>query len=174
MPTDAASAMFETLREKGFQIAFQSHARAILSVDFPEVARQLETILREATIPIEEIIGSGGGETKGTQRLRRALHDQGWHKHQFQIQRTIDGVPRESVSHEVDHVHRFDAGVVALEIEWNNKDPFFDGGSGELQALACGRSHIAWDSNHPRDKLAGQYASDGAQICDRQEDRIPS
>ncbi|WP_424033771.1 BglII/BstYI family type II restriction endonuclease [Methylocella sp.] len=76
--------------------------------------------------PIEEIIGSGGGETKGTQRLRRALHEYGWRKHKFEVQRTIDGIARESISHEVDHIARFTAGVVALEIEWNNKDPFFD------------------------------------------------
>jgi hypothetical protein len=35
-------------------------------------------------------------------------------------------VAKESISHEVDHVARFPAGTVALEIEWNNKDPFFD------------------------------------------------
>lgn len=118
--------MFERLLAAGFQVEFHSHAKAILSVDFPEVAAQLEEILIEATIPIEEIIGSGGGETKGTQRLRRALHDHGWRKHKFEVQRTIDGVARESISHEVDHIARFAAGVVALEIEWNNKDPFFD------------------------------------------------
>ncbi len=39
---------------------------------------------------------------------------------------TIDGVARESISHEVDHIARFAAGLLALEIEWNNKDPFFD------------------------------------------------
>lgn len=118
--------MFETLRESGFQVEFHSHAEAILSVDFPEVADQLQGILLASTIPIEEIVGSGGGETKGTQRLRRALHEHGWRKHNFQVQRTIDGVTRESISHEVDHIARFPAGVVALEIEWNNKDPFFD------------------------------------------------
>jgi len=120
--------MFETLQKNGFQVEFHSHSKAmaILSVDFPEVAAQLERILLDSTIPIEEIIGSGGGETKGTQRLRRALHDHGWRKHKFEIQRTIDGVARESISHEVDHIARFEAGVVALEIEWNNKDPFFD------------------------------------------------
>lgn len=118
--------MFDPLRAVGFQIESHSHAEAILSVDFAEVARQLEALLATATIPIEEIIGSGGGETKGTQRLRRALHDHGWRKHRFEIQRTIDGVARESISHEVDHIARFPAGVVALEIEWNNKDPFFD------------------------------------------------
>ena len=118
--------MFDSLLAGGFPVEFHSHARAILSVDFSEVADQLGQILIAATIPIEEIIGSGGGETKGTQRLRRSLHEHGWRKHKFEIQRTIDGVPRESISHEVDHIKRFDAGVVALEIEWNNKDPFFD------------------------------------------------
>lgn len=118
--------MFEALRNAGFQIEFHSHAEAILSVDFGDVAAQLETILAGSTIPIEEIVGSGGGETKGTQRLRRALHEHGWRKHKFLIQRTIDGVEREAISHEVDHIARFPAGVVALEIEWNNKDPFFD------------------------------------------------
>ena len=118
--------MFDQLHAAGFQIEFHSHAEAILSVDFADVALQLESILVTATIPIEEIIGSGGGETKGTQRLRRALHGNGWRKHKFEVQKIIDGIERESVSHEVDHVARFPAGTVALEIEWNNKDPFFD------------------------------------------------
>lgn len=51
---------------------------------------------------------------------------QQWPKHTFVITKTVDGVPKESMSHEVDHVRRTDRGVVALEIEWNNKDPFFD------------------------------------------------
>jgi hypothetical protein len=118
--------MFDRLRERGFEIEFRSHAEAILSVDFPEVAEQLESVLATSTIPIEEIIGSGGGETKGTQRLRRALAAHEWRKHNFVVQRIIDGVQREAQSHEIDHVRTFDAGTIALEIEWNNKDPFFD------------------------------------------------
>ncbi|MGJ5022594.1 BglII/BstYI family type II restriction endonuclease [Bradyrhizobium sp. SZCCHNS3002] len=118
--------MFERLRERRFEIDFRSHAEAILQIDFPEVAEQLESVLAMSTIPIEEIIGSGGGETKGTQRLRRSLMAEGWLKHNFVVQRIIDGRPRESQSHEIDHVKSFDAGTIALEIEWNNKDPFFD------------------------------------------------
>ena len=64
--------MFEKLISRGFQVEFSSHAEAILGADFPEVASQLEAVLLNSTIPIEEIIGSGGGETKGTQRLRNA------------------------------------------------------------------------------------------------------
>jgi hypothetical protein len=118
--------MFDRLQEKGFEIEFRSHAEAILSVDFPEVAAQLETVLLNSTIPIEEIIGSGGGETKGTQRLRNALAAHDWRKHNFVVQRIIDGVEKEAQSHEIDHVKAFKAGTIALEIEWNNKDPFFD------------------------------------------------
>ena len=118
--------MLDRLTEKGFQIDFWSHAKAILSGDFPDVAAELEEVLLESTIPIEEIIGSGGGETKGTQRLRNALATKGWGKHNFIVKRTIDGVEKEAQSHEVDHVRQFENGMIALEIEWNNKDPFFD------------------------------------------------
>ena len=119
--------MFEALLASGFQVEFHSHAQAILSVDFPDAAVELEEALLASTIPIQEIMASGGGEAKGTQRLRRALTARGWPKLTFTIEKTINGVRRESVSHEIDHVRLFDSGArIALEIEWNNKDPFYD------------------------------------------------
>lgn len=114
------------LRERGYDILFISHAEAILAGDFPQVLAELESTLQALTLPITEIIGSGGGETKFTQRLRRALAALEWPKHTFVVTKTVDGVPKESVSHEIDHVRSTECGVVALEIEWNNKDPFFD------------------------------------------------
>ena len=119
--------MFDALTAKGFEVVYTSHAEAILSVDFPAAAADLETALLSATIPIEEIIASGGGEAKGTQRLRRALAALGWKKATFRIQKVINGVAKESQTHEIDHVREFETGyAIALEIEWNNKDPFFD------------------------------------------------
>jgi len=123
--------MFEALREKGYQIEFVSHALAILEIDFPDAAAELEEVILSQSVPIEEIIGSGGGETKGTQRLRNGLAAKGWSKETFTIKKTINDEPRESISHSVDHVRVFDRkdGTryrIALEIEWNNKDPFFD------------------------------------------------
>jgi Restriction endonuclease BglII len=121
------SNLFAALEAKGFQIECRSHAKAILSVDFPEAVSELEEALCSTTIPIEEIIAGGGGESKGTQRLRRALAALNWHKTKFLIEKRINGVPSEAQSHEVDHVRDFgDAGRIALEIEWNNKDPFYD------------------------------------------------
>ena len=119
--------MFEALIEKGFQVEFHSHARAILAADFPGAAEELESALLKATIPIEEIIAGGGGEAKGTQRLRNALTALAWPKTEFVVERSVNGVKRESQSHIVDHVRQLESGErVALEIEWNNKDPFFD------------------------------------------------
>ena len=119
--------MFEKLIEQGFQVDFHSHAEAILGVDFPNAVAELEEALEDFSIPIDEIISGGGGEARGTQRLRRKLADLGWAKTNFVVERRINDVPKESQSHEVDHVREFPSGSrIALEIEWNNKDPFFD------------------------------------------------
>lgn len=118
--------MFDSLKERDFQVDIHSHARAILSVDFPDAVAELEEAIGGLSIPIEEIVGSGGGETQGTQRLRRALADRGWAKLNFIVEKSINGKPREAISHEIDHVKEFATGVIACEIEWNNKDPFYD------------------------------------------------
>lgn len=119
--------MFDALLEKGFQVEFCSHAKAILQVDFTQVESELTDVLENFTIPASELVSGGGGEAKGTQRLRNALNGLNWPKYTFTVERTINGVTLESQSHEVDHVREFDDGKrVALEIEWNNKDPFYD------------------------------------------------
>lgn len=118
--------VFEKLRERGFDLLYLSHASAILSVDFPEAGGELEDALLAASIPIEEIVAGGGGEAKGTQRLRRSLAERGWRKTKFEVEKHVNGVKLQSQSHEVDHVRIFESGTIALEIEWNNKDPFYD------------------------------------------------
>jgi hypothetical protein len=123
---NAPAQPLQPLADKGFDVLFVSHAAGILAQDFPIALRELELALSNLELPITEIIGSGGGETKFTQRLRKTLDGMQWRKHVFEIRKTVDNVQKESTSHEVDHVRRLDTGVVALEIEWNNKDPFFD------------------------------------------------
>ena len=77
---------------------------------------ELKAALANTTIPIEEIIAGGGGEAKGTQRLRKTLAGAGWPKFTFTIEKRINNVRRESVSHEIDHVRAFEGGAhIALE-----------------------------------------------------------
>jgi hypothetical protein len=123
---DALATSFDELEGAGFQVEFLSHAYAILTHDFAEAQEQLCAALSTLTIPIEEIIAGGGGEAKGTQRLRRALAELGWEKTEFVVKKIINGKEREAISHLIDHCRTFDSGTVALEIEWNNKDPFYD------------------------------------------------
>lgn len=118
--------MLDRLVELEFDIRGLSHVSAILETDFPDALQEIEESLMGFNIPIDEIIGSGGGEAAGTQRLRRSLAGHGWNKINFELKKTINGVERESISHEIDHVKTFSKGTIALEIEWNNKDPFFD------------------------------------------------
>lgn len=118
--------MFERLVAKGFEVTFASHAAAILGADFPDIVRDLEEALLSVSLPITEIVGSGGGEAQLTQRLRRGFHELGWRKRNVEMKKIVDGVEKESISHEIDHFHMTDRGNFALEIEWNNKDPFFD------------------------------------------------
>ncbi|MEM9187054.1 MAG: BglII/BstYI family type II restriction endonuclease [Planctomycetota bacterium] len=119
--------LFNKLRDRGFQIDTLHHAEAILRHDLAQAASELEDALSSVDIPVEELVKGGGGEGQMTQRLRRDLSDRlSWKKHVFEIRKVIDGEEAESISHEVDHVKRFANGTFALEIEWNNKDPFFD------------------------------------------------
>ena len=125
--------MFERLRGKGFEVTALHHAEAIITHDMPEAESDLEHVLNQLVIPITELVGGGGGETQGTQRMRRALADRGWRKRNVTVKKLVkwgDDAPEHevaSLSHEIDHIKVFgDDKVFALEIEWNNKDPFFD------------------------------------------------
>lgn len=115
------------LATRGFDIQYLSHARSILAGDFAPQLSELAGVLADLSLPVTEIIGSGGGETRFTQRVRHALAELGWRKHNFVITKMIDGVQKEATSHEVDHVRTVESvGTIGCEIEWNNKDPFFD------------------------------------------------
>jgi Restriction endonuclease BglII len=123
---DDNPAELEPLVARGFQVKYLNHARAILNVDFPEALAEIQEVLSGFSITLESLIRGGGGEHDLTQRLRGAFASRGWTKHIFEIEKLIDGRRRESQSHEVDHVRQLEEGDIALEIEWNNKDPFYD------------------------------------------------
>jgi hypothetical protein len=118
--------MFHALRAAGFDVETRNHATAILAGDFSAETAALVTALLSFRLSSKEIIQSGGGHAESTMRLRDALKAAGWLKHTFVVRTSVDGVEREAISHEVDHIHRAPSGTLALEIEWNNKDPFFD------------------------------------------------
>jgi hypothetical protein len=125
--------IFKSLQAKGFEVLALHHAEAIVTHDMPQAEADLEKVLGELAVPVTELVAGGGGETQGTQRMRRGLADLGWVKRNVIVKKSVkwgdDDPGREvaSLSHEIDHVKVFGGErVFALEIEWNNKDPFFD------------------------------------------------
>ena len=114
------------LEGAGFNVQTVNHALAILTSDFSSPLEELCAALLSFRIADVELIKGGGGEANSTQRLRRSLTEREWVKQNIVIRKTVDDVERAAISHEIDHVRRTDNGSIALEIEWNNKDPFFD------------------------------------------------
>ena len=114
------------LLRAGFDVQSLNHAEAVVLHDFPETLEELVDELLNFTLEDVELIASGGGEATPTQRLRRAFSDRGWVKGNIRIRKIVDEVERSSMSHEIDHIRETEAGKLALEIEWNNKDTFFD------------------------------------------------
>lgn len=65
----------------------------------------------------------GGGSKSGMAKsIDSALYEKGWKEKSFDTQIVVDGKATPSPTHKVDCFK----GKVALEMEWNNKDPFFD------------------------------------------------
>ena len=118
--------MLERLKAAGFDVEALHHAEAILQHDMPAALAEVEEVLLDMSIPIAEIVQGGGGEAPFTQRLRRAFASRGWTKRTIEIKKLVNGRETTSLSHEIDHVRAIDPWLIALEIEWNNKDPFFD------------------------------------------------
>ena len=110
----------------GFDVETTNHAKAILTSDFPEPLDELCQTLLEFRIDCLEMLKGGGGEAPQTQRLRRALANRRWLKRNVTVSKIIDSEEHSSMTHEIDHIRIHENGWVALEIEWNNKDPFFD------------------------------------------------
>jgi hypothetical protein len=83
---------------------------------------EIQQALRAFRLLRSEVMAAGGNRSSIVERLERPLKDAGWIEKQFATAILIDGETRESPTHSVDCFK----GRVALEVEWNNKDPFHD------------------------------------------------
>ncbi|MCA8889471.1 MAG: hypothetical protein KDA46_11615 [Parvularculaceae bacterium] len=84
--------------------------------------RDILTALREFELLRSEISAAGGSKSPIAKRFDQRLYDLGWNEKTYSTATIVDDVRYEAPTHKVDCVK----GRVALEVEWNNKDPFFD------------------------------------------------
>lgn len=98
------------------------HACAILSVDFPHEWQDIIDVLTDFRLLESHIATPGGGRSQISQALDGAFYRRGWVEHKFDTRVVVDRAEVVSPTHKVDCFKN----EVALEIEWNNKTPFYD------------------------------------------------
>jgi hypothetical protein len=111
----------KSIRQK-YEVHEWKHACAILANDFPEEWKDIIALLGQFRVCKSWINVGGGRKSELAQAIDDFLNKRGWVEKQFQTSVKVDNQIMNSPTHKVDCYKN----KVALEIEWNNKDPFFD------------------------------------------------
>lgn len=98
------------------------NAAGILKTACPSEWKDIVHALREFRLLRSEVRAAGGNRSPISDRLDRSFYERGWIEKKFETAIILDEVRVESPTHKIDCYK----GRVALEIEWNNKDPFYD------------------------------------------------
>lgn len=105
-----------------YEIHEWRNAVGVLQTACPAEWADIQAALRAFRLLRSEILMAGGRRSSIVERLEQPLKDAGWVEKHFETAIVVDGNHRESPTHSVDCFK----GRVALEVEWNNKDPFYD------------------------------------------------
>jgi hypothetical protein len=100
---------------------WRNAAGVLLTAHQPEWQHVIEA-LRTFKFRRSEVLQGGGRKSVIAQRIDSFLEERGWKEKKFATKIRVDADERDSPTHKVDCFK----GRVGLEIEWNNKDPFFD------------------------------------------------
>lgn len=105
-----------------YEVHEWKHACAILAQDFPAEWRDICDVIAAFRLRKSWLVVGGGSKSNVSASIDSALYARGWAEKQFATEIVVDGSRSESPTHQIDCFKN----RVALEIEWNNKDPFFD------------------------------------------------
>ena len=105
-----------------YEVHEWKHACAILREDFPDEWGDIIAVLRAFRLHQNWITSPGGAKSKAAAFIDGELYSRGWVEKEFATQMVVDEVATDTPTHKVDCFK----SRVALEIEWNNKDPFYD------------------------------------------------
>lgn len=105
-----------------YEVHEWKHAVAILSQDFPFEWQEILDVLGSFRLKKSWITSPGGRKSKVSEYIDTFLYKRGWIEKEFHTKVVVDNESMLSPTHKVDCFKN----KIALEIEWNNKDPFFD------------------------------------------------
>ena len=111
----------KAIRER-YVIEERHHACAILKTDFCSEWEDIITALLQLRLPKSDILAPGGRKSPISVTLNGFFTAKGWSERSFDIRITADGEQTLAPTHHVDYFKN----RVAIETEWNNKDPFYD------------------------------------------------
>jgi hypothetical protein len=103
-------------------VAERHHACAILRTDFSTEWNDLVAGLEQLRLPKSEILAKGKNKSPISIGIDKFFYGRGWEQKSFDVQITVDGAVTLSPTHHVDYFKN----RIAIETEWNNKDPFYD------------------------------------------------
>ena len=152
----------EDIVEK-YEIHEWKHACAVLKEDFPEEWSDIIEILRQFRLRRSDILAPGGGLSPISQWFNRSFINRGWEERSFETLIVVDRHEIQSPTHKVDCVKN----RVALEIEWSNKDPFFDRDLNNFRLLSDLRAISAGVIITKADELSEIFKSLGKRIWDK-------
>jgi hypothetical protein len=98
------------------------NAAGVLATAHPGEWKDVLDVLQDFTFKRSEVLQGGGRKSVIAERIDTFLAGRGWNEKKFATKIRVDDEERDSPTHKVDCFK----GRVGLEIEWNNKDPFFD------------------------------------------------
>lgn len=107
---------------ENYEVHEWKHACAILYEDFPHEWNDLLEVLRSFRLKKNWITDPGGRKSKISEFIDTFLYEKGWVEKEFSTKVVVDDHQMNTPTHKIDCFKN----RIALEIEWNNKDPFFD------------------------------------------------
>lgn len=105
-----------------YEVHEWKHALAILVQDFPEEWNDLVTVLESFRLKRSDIVTPGGRKSPIASYFDSFLYERGWEEKHFDTSIIVDEARYDSPTHKIDCYKN----KIAVEIEWNNKDPFYD------------------------------------------------
>ena len=105
-----------------FEVHEWRNGLAVLTAACAEEWNDIVSVLRDFRLLHTEIAQPGGRKSLIADRIDTSFKKHGWKEKRFDTRIVIDHVEHVSPTHEVDMFKK----RVALEVEWNNKDPFYD------------------------------------------------
>ena len=105
-----------------YEVHEWKHACAILHQDFPNEWSDIIDVLQDFRLHKSWITNPGGRKSRVSAYIDQYLYDRGWTEKEFETSVLVDDATMDTPTHKIDCFRN----RVALEIEWNNKDPFYD------------------------------------------------